>query len=77
MYVVLEDSSSNSAVVKHPDPNISASPSWTEWNILFDAFTGVNMQAINKMSIGVGDRANTEPGGAGDLYIDDIRIYRP
>ncbi len=77
MYVVLEDSSGNSAVVKHPDPNISASPSWTEWNILFDAFTDVNMQAIKKMSIGVGDRANTEPGGAGDLYIDDIRLYLP
>jgi len=35
------------------------------------------MQAIKKMAIGVGDRANPQAGGAGDLYIDDIRLYRP
>ncbi len=77
MYVVLEDSSGNSAVVKHPDTNISTSPSWTEWNILLTDFTSVNLQAIKKMIIGVGDRANIQPGGAGDLYIDDIRLYLP
>jgi hypothetical protein len=77
MYIVLDDSTGNSAIVKHPDTGISATPSWTEWNIPFDDFAGVNMQAIKKMAIGVGDRANTQPGGAGDLYIDDIRLYLP
>ncbi len=77
MYVVLEDSTGNSAVITHPDPNASATPSWAEWNIPFADFTGVNPQAIKKMTIGVGDRANTQPGGAGDLYIDDIRLYLP
>jgi len=77
MYVVLEDSTGNSAVITHPDPNASATPSWAEWNIPFADFTGVNPQAIKKMTIGVGDRANTQPGGAGDLYIDDIWQKRP
>jgi regulation of enolase protein 1 (concanavalin A-like superfamily) len=77
MYIILEDSSGNSAVVKNQDANISASPDWTEWNIPFDDFTGVNMQTIKKIFLGVGDRANSQAGGAGDLYIDDIRLYRP
>jgi hypothetical protein len=64
-------------VIKHPDPAASTTSSWTEWNIPFTDFTGVNMQAVKKMSIGVGDRANTQPAGAGDLYIDDIRLNRP
>ena len=77
MYVVLEDNAGNSAVVKHPDPNATTIGSWTQWNIPLAEFTGVNLQAIEKMSIGVGDRTNTQPGGAGDLYIDDIRLNRP
>jgi regulation of enolase protein 1 (concanavalin A-like superfamily) len=77
MYIVLDDSTGNSAIVKHPDTGITATRSWTEWNIPFDDFAGVNMQAIKKMTIGVGDRSNTQPGGAGDLYIDDIKLYLP
>ncbi len=75
MYVVLEDSAANSAVVKNPDPAATAIGSWTEWNIPLTEFTGVNLQAIKKMTIGVGDRANPQVGSAGDLYIDDIWLY--
>jgi len=28
------------------------------------------------LSIGVGSEDNIQPGGAGDLYIDDIRLHR-
>jgi len=77
MYVVLADSAGNSAEIKHPDPAISATRSWTEWNIPLADFTGVNMQAIDKITIGVGDRDNPQSGGPGDLYIDDIRLHLP
>jgi len=77
MYVILEDNTGNSAMVKHPDPAASAIVSWTDWNIPFADLIGLNMQAIKSLVIGVGDRANTQPGGAGTLYIDDIRLYRP
>jgi len=77
LYVVLQDSASNSAVVKHPDPASTTIGTWTEWNIPLTEFTGVNLQAVTKMSIGVGDRANTQPGSAGDLYIDDIGLHLP
>jgi len=38
----------------------------------------VNMQAVKRMVIGVGDQSNTlQPGGAGTMFIDDIRLYLP
>jgi len=38
---------------------------------------GVDLTSVLKMCIGVGDRDNPQPGGAGLIYIDDIRLYRP
>jgi len=72
MYIVLQDSASHSATVNHPNPAATTISTWTEWNIPLTDFTGVNLQSITKMSIGVGDR---ETKGAGTLYIDDIRLY--
>jgi len=77
LYVALQDSANNSAVVKHPDPAATTIDTWTPWDIPLTSFTGVDLQTIKKMSIGVGDRANTTPGGAGDLYIDDIGLKLP
>jgi regulation of enolase protein 1 (concanavalin A-like superfamily) len=78
MYVVLEDSTGNSSpVIKYPDPTTTVIGSWTPWNIPLTDFAGVNLQAVSKLTIGVGDRANTQPGGAGDLYIDDIGLLLP
>ena len=37
----------------------------------------MDLQSLKKMYIGVGDRAAPAPGGAGTLYVDDIRLYRP
>ncbi len=78
LYVVLQDAAGNSSpVVKHQDPAASSIAVWTPWNIPLTNFTGVNLTAIKKMTIGIGDRANTQPGGAGDLYIDDIGLHLP
>jgi len=77
LYVALQDGAGNSAVVKHPDPTATTINIYTEWNIPLADFTGVNLQAVKKMIIGVGDRTNTQPGGSGTLYIDDIRLYLP
>jgi len=77
MYVVLEDNAGTSAVVTNSDTGASAAVNWTEWNIPLADFTDVNPQAIKKVTIGVGDRANAQPGGAGNLYIDDIRLSLP
>jgi hypothetical protein len=81
LYVALQDSAGNSAVVINPDPAATTAvgddDDYIEWNIPFTEFTGVNPQAITKMSIGVGSRGSTQPGSAGDLYIDDIGLQLP
>jgi regulation of enolase protein 1 (concanavalin A-like superfamily) len=77
LYVALQDSAGQSAVVKHSNPAATTITTYTEWNIPLTGFNGVNLQAITKMSIGVGDRANTQPGGSGVFYIDDIGLRLP
>jgi regulation of enolase protein 1 (concanavalin A-like superfamily) len=77
MYIVLQDSAGNSATVQHSNPAATTISTWTEWSIPLTDFssatgTGVNLQSIKKMAIGVGDR---ETKGSGTLYIDDIRLY--
>jgi hypothetical protein len=75
MYIVLADSTGNSATVNHPNPAATTISTWTEWNIPLTDFTGVNLQSVQEMAIGVGDRDNPQVGSAGTLYIDDIRLY--
>jgi regulation of enolase protein 1 (concanavalin A-like superfamily) len=77
LYVAIQDSSNNSAVVKHSNAAATIITTWTQWDIPLSAFTGVNLQSIKMLSIGVGDRASTQRGGAGDLYIDDIVLKLP
>jgi len=52
---------------------------WVQWKIPLSDFAnaGVNLTAVRKMFIGVGDRADPLPGGAGLLFIDDIHLTRP
>jgi len=77
LYVAVEDSTGKSKVVNHVDSDAVLSDTWQEWNIPLKAFSdaGVNVQSVKKIYIGVGDRDNPQPDGAGSLYIDDIRLY--
>jgi len=77
LYVVLQDSAGNEAVVKHPDPAALTVDSWQEWSMPLTDFTGVNPAAIAKMSIVIGDPAGSQAGGSGTVYIDDISLHRP
>ena len=77
LYVVVQDSSNRSAVVVHPDASILLSEPWSEWRIPLSEFTGVNMKAVKKMFIGVGDRKKPQAGGDGLVYIDNIALTRP
>ena len=76
LYVVLEDSASNVGVVVHPDPGVVKIGQWTMWAIPLSDFStaGVNVAAVKKMIIGLGDRNAPIPGGDGVLYIDDIAV---
>ncbi len=79
LYVALEDTANNVKVVTHSDPNAVQGSAWQEWNVALEEFgsAGVNLASVKKMYIGVGSRGATEAGGAGALYVDDIRLYPP
>jgi len=75
MYVALN----GNAVVNHENPNEAQIGSWTEWTIDLQAFAdqGVNLTNVDTITIGFGDRYNPTAGGAGMVFFDDIRLYRP
>jgi hypothetical protein len=71
MYVMLNGSAS----VDNTDPAAPQAAGWTEWNIPLQAFADQGVNLSNVTSITLGLRSGT--GGAGMLYIDDIRLYAP
>jgi hypothetical protein len=75
MYVVLDES----AVVYNEDPDASMIDEWTEWRIDLQEFAdqGVDLTNVQSIGIGFGDRDNPQAGGAGTVFFDDIRLYRP
>jgi hypothetical protein len=76
LYVAVQDSSNRTGVVTHPDPEAVLQVAWQQWAIDTAQLksAGVNLKAVKKMFIGVGDRTNPQPDGAGRIYIDDIRL---
>jgi hypothetical protein len=79
LYVAVQDSIGITGVETHPEPNVLQEARWHEWNIDLKEFNdeGVNLVGVKTMYIGVGNRAALQAGGTGDLYIDNIRLYRP
>jgi hypothetical protein len=77
LYVAIQDSAGKTAVVPYDDTSAVLSTDWLEWKIPLSRFTGINPAKVKSMIIGVGDRANPTPGGAGRLFIDDIRVVQP
>jgi hypothetical protein len=77
MYVSLEDVAGKSNDVMYTDSSAITVAEWQQWSINLSEFVGVDLTAIKKMSIGIGDKESTEPGGSGVLYIDDIELHLP
>jgi hypothetical protein len=77
LYVAVEDSAGKVAVVTNSDPAAVKAMAWTEWKIPLSSLTGVNPAKVKRLYIGVGDRNSPAQGGAGRIYIDDIRVTRP
>jgi len=76
LYIVVQDGAGHTAVVAHSDPATVSDTQFVEWTIPLTSLTGVNTAAVKKMYIGVGDRSAPKAGGAGTLYIDDIRVIK-
>jgi len=75
VYVAVQDTSNNVATVTYPGgANLT---DWTEWRIPLTDLVGVNPTKVKTLYIGVGDRDNPTPGGAGRVFVDDIGYGRP
>jgi len=84
MYVVVEDGTGAEAIAKYGDDinedmNNIRKPKWQQWNIDLTEFSdgGVDLNDVNKVYIGFGNRETPEAGGSGIVYFDSIRLYRP
>jgi hypothetical protein len=77
LYMVVEDNAGKSAVVTHADAAAVKAGTWTEWKIPLGSLTDVNLAKVKRLYIGVGDRQAPAKGGAGRIYIDDIRLTKP
>jgi len=66
------------AVVYHDDPAAAEKNAWTEWVINLSRFAdqGVNLANVSTMTIGFGTKNTPVAGGSGEVYFDDIRLYR-
>jgi hypothetical protein len=76
MFIRLEDAAGKTATVPHPYTYAVRSDPWQQWDIALEQFSGVNMAAIKKITIGVG--SGTDSGQALEdrdaVYIDNIRL---
>ena len=78
VYLVIEDRAGKAKTIVHADAVASSIATWTEWRIpLSDLSASVNLTAVKKITIGIGDRAGSQAGGAGMLFIDDIGFGHP
>lgn len=76
LYVLLEDTAGQTATVSHTDPDVALATEWQSWTIPMTEFGQVNAAAIEKVSIGVGDRTSPAAGGTGTIYVDDVGFGR-
>jgi len=77
LYVLVQDSAGKSKAITHPDLAATTLATWQAWRIPLGDFSGVKLTAVKKLIVGVGDRANPKPDGAGKLFIDDIGVGHP
>ena len=75
LYVRLQDTSGRSATVRYPEGAVVRD--WTEWKISLADFAGVNLSAVKKMVLGVGNPNAPAPDGSGVVFYDDITVVKP
>ena len=76
LYVGVEDGSGRIGVIPHPDAEAVLATEWQKWHLSLPDLraAGVDVTAVRKMIVGVGDRDHPKRGAAGRIYIDDIRL---
>ncbi|MCU0915351.1 MAG: LamG domain-containing protein [Planctomycetes bacterium] len=76
MYVAIANQNGKTGTVYHPNAGAILLEAWTQWQIDLKEFSdqGVNLSNVERLILGFGDKANPKTGGAGAVYLDDIRL---
>jgi len=79
LYVGLQDSAGRSAFIAHTDAALATRTTWRQWDIPLSEFTagGVDVTAVTRMYVGLGNRAAPAAGAGGLIFIDDIWVTKP
>jgi hypothetical protein len=79
LYLVVEDKAGKKKTVVNPNAAATTVSAWTEWRIPLSDLSagGVNLSAVKKITVGVGDATSPKAGAAGHLFIDDIGFGHP
>ncbi|MCU0913478.1 MAG: hypothetical protein MUC88_02810, partial [Planctomycetes bacterium] len=77
-YVVLEDNKNRTGMSLAPATVSLLATTWQSWDMPLTTFSaaGVDLRAIKGFYLGAGNPKNPVPGGAGRIYLDDIRIIK-
>ena len=80
LYLEVTDTSGNRGTVAYEDSNDliqEQADAWHEWNIELAEFSsgGVDLNDVNGIAIGFGDKDNPAVGGSGWVYFENIRVY--
>jgi hypothetical protein len=76
VYVSVEDSAGKSATVVNANAAAVTSGIYSEWKVALSQFAGVDLAKVKKLYLGVGDKKAPSAGGAGTIYVDDIRVIK-
>ena len=78
LYLSIEDDAGRIAAVTNPNPDAVLTEQWQKWSIPLVNLIADNMDvtAIVKISIRIGDLDDPQPGGIGIIYVDDIRVTK-
>ena len=74
LYVVIEDDQGYSVEVEYDGEAGLNSTEWQSFSVDLDEVGGVDLKAVKKFAVGVGEKAGSPSGAIGYLYIDDISV---
>jgi hypothetical protein len=74
MYLIVADSAGKTATAT--SATAVTEGTWTRWVIPMSDLAGVNFARVKKLTIGVGSKTASAPGGTGIVFIDDIGYGR-
>jgi len=75
MYLVLEDASGAASAVMNPDPAATQQTSATDFVVELADF-GIDLTAVTKITLVIGDLDAPAPGGTGSLTIHNVRLLK-